>query len=492
MNWLHQALRGSEDNVLPMGFTAALDTLVRICEAGADAFNELADGFDEAREAVGRFVDWLQGDDEEPAEEHDGPSGAEQALVASLERLRDMIWLATEAHSLVPGSLRDYAMAFDLCSTMLRGILADGLVRKGFGEINDEELCEWLTRHEIREQTLAESPMLRSFYQLCFAYAEGDRERPSVAAGKAVQAIIRIACTYEGSIMWKMQAGMGDAIFAPLYETLRARGVRFAFFHQVTRLGLDPTRAFVEEIDVVEQARMRDGAGYEPLFEDPGGLRCWPSEPLWEQLAGGEALRARGTNFEREAEPPGAKPRTLRRGGGKDFDEVVLAIPVGALAPLCAELAGHSAPFAMMLSAASTVGTQALQVWLRADSAQLGWFRQDTVSGAFATPLDTYADMTHLLARENWPAKDDVRHVAYFCGVMADRPGETADEADERARADGARAPQPALRSHVAGRDGRRQPPLGRARRRGNSHRRGPLRGAVLAGEHRRPTSATS
>ena len=38
---------------------------------------------------------------------------------------------------------------------------------------------------------------------------------------------------FKGSIFWRMQAGSGDVVFAPLYQALRARGVRFSFFHRV-------------------------------------------------------------------------------------------------------------------------------------------------------------------------------------------------------------------------------------------------------------------
>ena len=41
---------------------------------------------------------------------------------------------------------------------------------------------------------------------------------------------------YKGSFLWKMTAGMGDIVFAPLYQALRRRGVEFEFFHRVDQL----------------------------------------------------------------------------------------------------------------------------------------------------------------------------------------------------------------------------------------------------------------
>src|SRR4051794_15796688 len=175
-----------------------------------------------------------------------GDDGEQEPVVCKLLRgLRDVVWKAT-------GGDR-YAMTFDLTSTVFRGILADELDQEGFGKVNDEELMTWLARHGAKPETLERSPILRAFYQLCFAYLDGDRERPALAAGKALQAMLRMCLGYRGALMWKMQAGMGDAIFAPMYEALRERGVRFEFFHDVRHLQLSDDGTRVERIDVVQQ-----------------------------------------------------------------------------------------------------------------------------------------------------------------------------------------------------------------------------------------------
>ena len=44
---------------------------------------------------------------------------------------------------------------------------------------------------------------------------------------------------YTGAFMWMMQAGMGDTVFAPLYQVLQRRGVKFQFFHRVTNLHVE-------------------------------------------------------------------------------------------------------------------------------------------------------------------------------------------------------------------------------------------------------------
>jgi uncharacterized protein with NAD-binding domain and iron-sulfur cluster len=355
----------------------------------------------------------------------------EDTLAAGLQRLSHLASAASDvAH--IPGAVHDYATAFEVIAALIRGIADEDVLVHGFGILNDREFLDWLVEHGARRETVDNAPLLRAFYQLCFAYEDGDREQPCLAAGKAAQALLRIVATYRGAVMWKMQAGMGDAVFAPLYEVLRARGVRFRFFEQVTSLGVSADGAAIERVEIRPQARV--SGEYRPLV-DVEGLPCWPAEPHWDQLEDGAALRAAGINFELdERADTGVPAITLRR--GEDFDDVVLAIPVGALGPLTLELAAHHQPWAEMLAAARTVATQALQLWLSADGSSIGWpARRETVCGAYVAPLDTYCDMTHLIPRERWGATP-VRHIAYFCGVMDDR-GLTQAQADARARADG-------------------------------------------------------
>ncbi|QEC50465.1 hypothetical protein FSW04_24715 [Baekduia soli] len=228
---------------------------------------------------------------------------------------------------------------------------------------------------------------------------------------------------------------MGDAIFAPLYEVLRARGVRFEFFDEVTGLRLSDDGDLVERLEIRRQVQLRHDGGYDPLVRDPGGLPSWPAEPLWDQLRDGEDLRAAGVRFEATEAARHAAVRTLRR--GEDFDDVVLAISVASLPPICTELAARHGRFARMLEHARTVATQALQVWMTRDREELRFAPAGMVAGAYAEPLDTLCDMTHLLEREGWAPGDGVRSLAYLCGTMREVAGETQAQADARALADG-------------------------------------------------------
>ena len=130
------------------------------------------------------------------------------------------------------------------------------------------EMAEHGCRH-------ADAPLIRSGYDACFAYVDGDPAQPRFSAGVAVHGGLRMWLTYRGAIMWKMNAGMGDTIFAPLYLALQRRGVNFAFFHRVNNLGLSADGTAVDRIDMTVQATLRDTArGYDPIVP-VGGVPCW-------------------------------------------------------------------------------------------------------------------------------------------------------------------------------------------------------------------------
>jgi uncharacterized protein with NAD-binding domain and iron-sulfur cluster len=367
-----------------------------------------------------------------------GEDVARSLVWRALDDFKRWLWRDVVEPHLEDDDLRFFFTMFDAGATMLQGIIEDGLIERGFEAVNDEDLRDWLRRHGAQPITLKEGPFVRALYDMAFAYENGDVTRPAMAAGTAVQDALRLFFTYRGAVSWKMQSGMGDTVFVPFYEVLRRRGVRFEFFHWVSRLGLSSDRRFVEEIEVIPQVQLK-GSGYEPLVpvEDPKCPECWPSEPRWDQIVDGEKLRERGNNLEWEANPLRRKPLTLRRGKDKDFDLVVLGISIAALDPICRELIEDvgNPRFRAMIKNSRTVMTQAFQLWLNRPLQRLGWqFNENSIMTAFVEPLDTYANMTHLLPREAWPRELHVEDIAYFCGVLEDRPDETQQGANERVR----------------------------------------------------------
>jgi hypothetical protein len=108
--------------------------------------------------------------------------------------------------------------------------------------------------------------------------------------------------------------------------------------------------------------------------------------------------------------------RTLRV--GVDFDLVVLAVGLGAVPHVCREIVARDPRWRAMVDHVKTVATQAFQVWLSSDMAELGWKHGPVAVSGFVEPFDTWADMGHLLQREVWQGR--ARSLAYFCSVLPD------------------------------------------------------------------------
>ena len=291
----------------------------------------------------------------------------------------------------------------DVLAAVLRGCWVD-LIHpdKPFESLDDEDFRAWLIRHGADPLIAHTSTVTRVLYDTMFQYVDGDVERPSYAAGTALGVIMRLLGTFKGSMMWGIQAGMGEAVVAPLYEALCAAGVHFRFFHKVTDLELSEDGKRIQTIRIDRQAIPL--AEYVPIFTCQG-LSCWPAEPFWEQLQDGEALKAKGVNFEShwcDAAPAGKQVLRL----GSDFDTVVLAITLGAYKPLnddpgmCDQLIARGGPFAEYVNNIGVVPSQAVQLWFDRTPAEMGWVtgKAATVSGP--EYLNISADMSQVLRVE--------------------------------------------------------------------------------------------
>ncbi|CAN5849658.1 hypothetical protein BH18ACT2_BH18ACT2_14480 [soil metagenome] len=318
----------------------------------------------------------------------------------------------------------------------LRGIVADGLLTdpKGFRKIDDEDYRAWIRRHGATPEAV-ESTLVRGLYDLVFAHQDGDPARASFGAGWGVFLSGKTFFDYKGAIFWKMTAGMGDVVFAPLYEVLRRRGVEFELFHRVDQLRLADDRSSIASVRLGVQAGLAPGhARYEPLVKVKG-LSCFPAAPLLDQLSmppgasDGQSFESHGAAHEDVA------TRVLR--AGADFDALVFAIPVGMAPIVCSELIDDQPTWRAMVDNVRTVATQAVQLWLREDEPALGWSRPGVTMTGYAKPLDTWASMPQVIAAEDWPADDQPRTIAYFCGTL-DGADDGVDSL-ERARANAQR-----------------------------------------------------
>ncbi|HET9211534.1 MAG TPA: FAD-dependent oxidoreductase [Thermoanaerobaculia bacterium] len=367
---------------------------------------------------------------------HPPGRGAEAAFLRPLENVtRSATRLLSELARGDDELRRVWGIA-DLLLTVIRGTLRFGLITdpRGFDAIDDYDFREWLRLNGASRDTLGSAFLRGVGYDRMFAYEDGDPERPRMSAGQALRDLLRLLFTYRGALFWKMRAGMGDAVFAPFHEVLRRRGVRFEFFHRLEALRLAPRdqlrpgeRPWVESLELAVQAATVESRPYEPLI-DVEGLPCWPARPLYGQLADGGQLAAEGWNPESFWDRREVERKTLWV--GEDFDFVVLAVGLGAIPTVAAELVERDRRWRRLVENVKTIETGAFQLWLKKGVAELGWpgSEEITLTG-FVKPYDTWADMTHLLPGESWPPERAPRSLAYFCGPLRSGP-ELPDRGD--------------------------------------------------------------
>lgn len=257
----------------------------------------------------------------------------------------------------------------DLVVASLVGIFRFDLLNdpRGFDAIDDYEWREWLRLNGASQRSL-NSAFVVGLYDLCMAYEDGDPNKPSIAAGTSLRSTLRMFFSYRGALYWRMSAGMGDVVFAPFYEVLRRRGVKFAFFHKLTNVRLSAVkgrhprdRPFVEALEFDVQARVHADAPYSPLIPVKG-RPCWPSAPDFAQLQDGERIAKEGWDFESHWETRRAATKTLEV--IRDFDFVVLGVSVGAIPDVCREVLARDVNWRRMTEEIKTVESQAFQIWL--------------------------------------------------------------------------------------------------------------------------------
>ncbi|KPF68233.1 acetoacetate decarboxylase [beta proteobacterium AAP99] len=332
--------------------------------------------------------------------------------------------------------LRRLYICIDLATTTLAGMVKDHVFTEGFEAINDIDFYQWLIKHGANRKYTVYSAPVRGFYDLVFAYEDGDFDKPNIEAGTMLRGMMKVAMCYHGGIMFKMQAGMGDVVFGPLYEVLKARGVKFKFFHKLTDLqpGTDAHgQHTVDGITLQQQVALVPGrTEYDPLV-DVLGLPSWPSTPQYGQIEQQQAALLQAHNINLESNwsdwpevwyaASGQPLPSVQLTRGTDFDRVVFGLSVASLPDVAAKLFPISAGLAQCAAQVKAVATQAYQVWLSQDIAGLGWTLlnrdgQEPVLSSFVEPFDTWAPMDQLLCRESWPSSQAPKNVSYFCSAL--------------------------------------------------------------------------
>ena len=350
---------------------------------------------------------------QQPAENHSALDYAKvQTMLRSLDSwLERMILEIVESHN---ESRRIFGLV-DLGLALISGIIADRLYSAGFMAVDDYDFAEWLGKHGAVQQSLESAP-LRGYYDYFFAYQDGDANKPRMSAGMGIAHLLRLIGAYKGSLFWKMQSGMGDAVFAPLYQLCQHNGVRFEFFHRVDAL-VPSSDGTIATIRINKQVTLKDGT-YDPLVF-PKNVPSWPSEPNWQFIDDGEAaeIKKREVNLE---DPWTDWPGTgFELSAGRDFDAVVLGLSIGAFGMVCKSIVASNPVWATMVEKLQTIQTQAMQLWFAKNTTELGWSAGNATGTAYAQPLESWSDMTGALERETWPeGPGKPETITYFCGPM--------------------------------------------------------------------------
>ncbi|MBL9103082.1 MAG: NAD(P)-binding protein [Myxococcales bacterium] len=305
----------------------------------------------------------------------------------------------------------------DLAMAVVRGIIHDGLDRaaNGFSAADDHDLRAWLRHHRASQTSLA-NPVVAGFYDMLLAYEGGDPERPSVAAGAALRLVLRALLAHRGALYYTPAADLGETVFAPLYQVLRRRGVRFRFFHKIKQLKTDGER--VTAVRIGRQVELDPGIDdYEPLITVKG-VPCWPSRPVYNQIILGDSPLIQALDFE-SPDSPEIEEITLRLGA--DFDDVLLGIPGPALPRICGELVQQQPRWKAALEHAAAAPTCGVQLWLTPTWAQLAGHAHAVSAGSLPEGnLRRFANRSSLVSLENWPREHKPGTVAALDGPFAD------------------------------------------------------------------------
>jgi len=316
----------------------------------------------------------------------------------------------------------------DIVLTTLVGLLRDRVPfdERGLDSINHFDYRKWLLQNGATFESL-ESRYLVGNYDFAFAYRNGERSRPQLAAGVALRGAFRMLFTYRGAMFWRIRSGMGDAVFAPLYRVLLAgRKVR-GEDGQFTA-GSPVHFHFLHGLEAVELKAEKKGSRYVSSLTfatrgDPDELDACSSHALDEFGCWPD----RAAQAFREALKPDPGSKTIHL--GDDFDCVIFALGIEDFKACVkeAEFAKLPPKWATMAAQVKTIATQSAQVWMKRDLHDLGWYRGSGIFSALGSSFDTWADMTHALATERaWRTRtgktqsdfEEARSVAYFCATL--------------------------------------------------------------------------
>ncbi|MBB3699595.1 NAD(P)-binding protein [Flammeovirga yaeyamensis] len=317
-------------------------------------------------------------------------------------------------------------LAVDFGTTLFTGMLKDkvltvqdGKLHFDFEVINDIDYGDWLQKHGASEEHTVGSPIVRAMYDGPFAFLKGNPHTPNVEAGTILNIFLRLGFTCKENIVWRMDAGMGDTIFGPIYEDLvRKKPDMFKFFHAVRDITLTEDNSAIDKVVIGKQVTLKED-NYNPLV-NVKGLDCWPSRPMYDQIDDKEAKELQDRNINLESSWTDWEDRdTIILNKDEDFDEVIFGFSLATIPHVASELIDANDDWYTMLQKMRTVQTQAYQYWFNKDAKGLG-IEEDKLQSTYVEPVDTFCAMNQVLDKEDWPKEYDPKYVAYSCGVFQD------------------------------------------------------------------------
>ncbi|GGC54494.1 NAD(P)-binding protein [Chelatococcus reniformis] len=349
------------------------------------------------------------------------------------------------------------AQLIDVGTAAIKGVVVDMMLGGAtVGDLDLMDFREWLAVCGADRSSIYGSPIVQALYDSMLQYCEGDKRRPSYGAGTATQAVIRLYGTYRGAFAFEMQSGMGEVVVVPIYEVLKRRGVKFQFFMKMNRIALDPSKTAVEWIEFDRQVNLISGEYIPTIAPGPGNgfLQSWPSRPLWDQIHCGEQLATQNIDLESHWCTHSVGKVMLRQ--GREFDNVILAVPLGAFKKLnaapgpCDALIEANAQFRAMTETATLVPSISVQAWCSVPTAGFRWppegavppdAPEKTVISTGPDPLGIWADMSQVLQFEPYGSgpvgPESLQYLcdAFACELYRAPPEEGHVPADAKARA---------------------------------------------------------
>jgi uncharacterized protein with NAD-binding domain and iron-sulfur cluster len=348
--------------------------------------------------------------------------GALGIVVRAVDLAGDFLRRRFDEEARASPFLRRSYYVVDLMVAIVRGLIEDGvIIEDSFDVVDDVDFYDWLLAHGAQRET-ADCALVRGIvYDLGFAYEGGDPQLPSCEAGTALRGLLRAFFTYRGSLMWRMNSGMGDVVFLPFYELLIKRGVEVSFFHRVEEL--TAANGVIEQIKIDVQANVPPNTPPEAYatVTPPGGgqaIFAWPGNPsAILDGAGHPAEDYESWYLGRSAALVDSK--VLCRGADDGFDLVVFGLPISCVPYVALDLVESSPRWKAAADYLRTVPTQAMQLWLKQPASLLADVDDGIVVSGYVEPFDTWADMSQLPPQERVAGSATV---AYFCNVLADAP----------------------------------------------------------------------